>query len=148
MAPTREELKRMASEEIDRRGDEVIQVARAIGEHPEPGFREQRTAAVVSEWFRGFGIPYRDELAMTGVKGELRGGAGEGPTVAVIGELDSLVVPDHPNADTQTGAAHACGHHAQIGMMLATTVGLLASDVLPALKGRVVPSASRARSSS
>ncbi len=139
MAPNRDELKRMVSEEIDRRGDEVIQVARAIGAHPEPGFREQRTAAVVSEWFRGFGIPYREELALTGVKGELRGGAGEGPSVAVIGELDSLVVPDHPNADPQTGAAHACGHHAQIGMMLATTAGLLAPDVLSALSGRIIP---------
>ena len=138
MTPTRDELKRLASEEIDRRGDELIQVSKTIGEHPEPGFRERRTAAVVSEWFRGFGIPYRDELAVTGVKGELRGG-GDGPTVALVGELDSLIVPDHPNADSETGAAHACGHHAQIGMMLTATAGLLAPGVLPALSGRIVP---------
>ena len=139
MTPTRDELKRLASEEIDRRGDELVQVSRSIGDRPEAGFRERRTAAAVSEWFRGFGIPYRDGLAVTGVKGELRGGGGDGPAVAVVGELDSLVVPDHPNADAQTGAAHACGHHAQIGMMLAATAGLLAPGVLPALSGRVVP---------
>ncbi len=139
MTPTHDELKRMMSEEIDRRGDELIQVSKSIGDHPEAGFRERRTAAVVSEWFRGLGIPYRDELAITGVKAELRGTAGNGPTVAVVGELDSLVVPDHPNADSETGAAHACGHHAQIGMMLATTAGLLAPGVLQELSGRIVP---------
>jgi amidohydrolase len=59
--------------------------------------------------------------------------------VAVIGELDSLRVPEHPYADPVTGAAHACGHHAQIGMMLGTVIGLLSSGVLAELSGRVVP---------
>ena len=55
-----------------------------------------------------------------------------------MGELDSLIVKEHPHADSGTGAAHACGHHAQIGMMLGAAMGLLASDVLPSLSGRVV----------
>ena len=59
---------------------------------------------------------------MTGVKGRLEGGAGPGPRVAVLGELDSLLVFEHPHANADTGAAHACGHHAQIGMMLGATI--------------------------
>ena len=59
--------------------------------------------------------------------------------MAVIGELDSLVVTEHPNADPVTGAAHACGHHCQIGMMLGAMVGLSLPEVLSELSGEIVP---------
>ena len=42
-----------------------------------------------------------------------------------MGELDALPVPTHPFADAATGAAHACGHHAQLGMMLAAAMGFV-----------------------
>jgi amidohydrolase len=75
-------------------------------------------------------------LALTGVKGVIEG-AREGPTVGVIGELDSLIVIGHPNADPMTNAAHACGHHAQIGMLMGVATGLIKSKVLDHLSGRV-----------
>ena len=84
-------------------------------------------------------VHHQDGLAITGVKGMVRGGAGPGPSVAILGELDSLLVHQHPNADPDTGAAHACGHNAQIGMMLGAVVGLTSSDVLPGLSGSIVP---------
>ena len=59
--------------------------------------------------------------------------------MAVLGELDSLRVADHPYANPETGAAHACGHHTQIGSMVGATMGLLADGVLPELSGSVVP---------
>ena len=55
----------------------------------------------------------------------------------MFGELDSLIVLGHPHADSLTNAAHACGHHAQIGNMLAVAVGLQAPGVLENLSGRV-----------
>jgi len=58
-------------------------------------------------------------------------------TVGVMGELDSLIVLGHPHADPQTQAAHACGHHCQIGMMLGVASGLKAAGVLEHLSGRV-----------
>ena len=85
------------------------------------------------------GIQHESGLALTGLKGRIKGGAGPGPSVAVIGELDSLVVTEHPNADPDTGAAHACGHHCQIGMMLGATMGLLTPEVMAQLSGEVVP---------
>ena len=135
--PTREDLKRSVAEEIDRRGEELVRVAKTILEHPEPGFRETKTAAVVDRVMGEMGVQRRTGIAITGVKGQLDGGAGPGPTVAVLGELDSLLVPGHPHADPSTGAAHACGHHAQIAMMLGVGMGLQASGVLDALSGRV-----------
>ena len=54
-----------------------------------------------------------------------------------MGELDSLIVLGHPEADPKRLRAHACGHHAQIGMMLGVAAGLQAAGVLEALSGRV-----------
>ena len=85
------------------------------------------------------GIQHESGLAITGLKGRIAGGAGPGPAVAVIGELDSLVVTKHPHADPETGAAHACGHHCQIGMMLGATMGLLTPEVVSQLSGSIVP---------
>ena len=135
--PSKDELKSRVYSEIDSHAEEIIRISRTILENPEPGFREVKTSSLVASKLRELGVPFREGLALTGIKGELKGG-GDGPTVALIGELDSLIVQDHPHADSDTGAAHACGHHAQIGMLLAATVGLMAPEVLPALSGRVV----------
>ena len=81
--------------------------------------------------------PTRTGIAITGIKGVIDTGR-KGPTVAIMGELDSHIVPGHAHADPQTGAAHACGHHCQIGSMLAAAMGLKAEGVLEHLTGRVV----------
>ncbi len=133
---TKEELKSRVCQEIDRRSEEIIGVAEAILKNPEPGFREVKTSRIVAQKFKELGIEYRDSLALTGVKGMVQG-ANDGPTVGVLGELDSLIVPEHPKADPKTGAAHACGHNAQIGMLIGVAIGLTGSGVLPSLQGRV-----------
>jgi amidohydrolase len=133
---TIQEMKARASAEIDRRGEHLIQIARTILGSPEPGFREHRTARLVQDTFESFGVDHQSGIAITGVKGTLSGGS-QGPTVGVMGELDSLKVLGHPYADPETDAAHACGHHCQIGMMLGVAAGLSAEGVLENLAGRV-----------
>jgi amidohydrolase len=133
---TVQEMKSRVSAEIDRRGEQLIQIARTILGSPEPGFKEHGTARLVRDTFESYGIDHRAGIAITGVKGALPGGS-KGPTVAVMGELDSLKVLGHPHADPETGAAHACGHHCQIGMMLGVAAGLKAEGVLENLAGRV-----------
>jgi amidohydrolase len=130
-------LKVAVSEAIDRRADELNRLADDIYRHPELGYKEFRTAGIVSDYFERLGLPHRNQLAITGVKARLDGGA-DGPTVAVLGELDSLGVREHPHADPETGAAHACGHNAQIAMMLGVAAGLLDAGVAPQLAGNVV----------
>ena len=127
---SKDELKRLVYSEIDARAERIVRVSHTIMENPEPGFREVKTSALVASELQELGVPFRGGIALTGIKGELRGGAG-GPSVAIMGELDSLIVRDHPHADSDTGAAHACGHHAQIGMLLGATMGLMAPGVLP-----------------
>ena len=136
---SRQELKQRACAAIDRRKADIVGVARQILNHPEPGFREVKTAQLVADQFAALGIPYRSGLALTGVKGRISGGGGPGPRLALIGELDSLIVNEHPHADPDTGAAHACGHHCQIGMMLGATMALTQPEILSQLSGELAP---------
>ena len=136
---TKEELKHKACDAIERRKKEIIGVAQDILDHPETGFSETRTARLVAQKFDELAVRHRSGLAITGVKGGITGGGGPGPRVAIIGELDSLTVNQHPHADPQTGAAHACGHNCQIGMMLGSVMGLLTPEVLDQLTGEIIP---------
>jgi amidohydrolase len=135
--PSKEDLKRRVFEEIDSHADEIINLSQTILNNPEPGFREVKTSQLVAGKFAELGIPFRAGLALTGVRAELVGGSA-GPTMALLGELDSLIVNEHPFANPQTGAAHACGHHCQIGMMVGAALGLMQPEVLSALSGRIV----------
>ena len=96
--PTKQELKDKAFTEIDQRADELINLSKQILANPEPGFREFKTAALVGEKFAQMGVPFRSGLGMTGLRGEIIGGT-DGPTMAILGELDSLIVNEHPHAN-------------------------------------------------
>ncbi|MBV9356226.1 MAG: M20/M25/M40 family metallo-hydrolase, partial [Chloroflexi bacterium] len=129
------ELKAEARRAIDAQAAELEQLARAIFDEPELGFKEQRTARRVHEWFDRLGLPHQDGVAVTGSRAVIEGGQ-PGPTVAILGELDSLLNWEHEARNRETGAVHACGHNAQIGMLMGA--GLALKAVAPALAGRVV----------
>jgi amidohydrolase len=131
----RDELKARVIAEIDRNAERITALSDEIMRNPETGFREHETARRIAEQFRAMGVPFREGLAGTGVKARLSGRSG-GPAVAVLGELDSLIISDHPHADPGTGAAHACGHNAQLASMIGAGLGLQA--VLDELDGDVV----------
>ena len=133
---SRDELKRRAAEAIDSRSDELVSLAKDILANPEPGFRETRTARLIAAKFAELGMPARVGLALTGVRADLVGSS-PGPALAILGELDSLIVNEHPHANGETGAAHACGHHCQIGMLLGAAIGLMQPSVLSSLSGRL-----------
>ncbi len=133
---TLEDLKNKAQAAIDDRAAWLIRNARTILDNPEPGFHEIKTSRFVSEKMSELGIDHESGIAITGLKGVVQGGK-PGPTVAVIGELDSLRVLDHPHTDPETGAAHACGHHCQTPMMLGAAVGLTLPEVLENLAGNI-----------
>ena len=137
--PSKDELKQRAFTTIDKMSEETIGIAKQVYQNPETGYQEFKTSQTVSKKFSELGISNREHLAITDVKGEVLGNGGPGPRVAIIGELDALPVPDHPFADPQTSAAHACGHAAQIGMLLGATGGLVASGAIAHLSGSIVP---------
>ena len=130
-------LKRTVCHTIDEARDRVVGIGEAIMDAPELGFKEHRTAERVKETFTDLGLETESGLAITGVKAVLRGGQ-PGPTVALMGELDALQVPGHPRADAETGAAHACGHNAQIAGLMGAAIGLSQSGIADQLAGNVV----------
>ncbi len=132
-----EALKAEACRTIDARRQEIIDLGETILRSPETGFNEVRTAERVAAGLQGLGIEPRRGLALTGVKGR-RDCPAPGPTLAILGELDALRVPDHPHADPRTGAAHACGHNAQVAAMVGAAMGLLSDGVWPGLCGSLV----------
>src|SRR3989442_4824434 len=135
---TKNELKERVYAAIDRRAEEIVGLGERIRKHPELGFKEVKTARLVEETFAGLGLKPKAGLALTGVRAEAPGRAGDGPTFALLGELDGLVVAGHPEGDPVTGAAHACGHNAQVAALMGAAMGLLDAKALDALSGRVV----------
>src|SRR5947209_4554581 len=134
----RDDLKRDVWQAIDRRRDEIIGCGEQIRRHPELGFKEFKTSRLVEETLGKLGLSPKAGLALTGVRADVAGRAGDGPTFALLGELDGLVVTGHPVADPQTGAAHACGHNAQVAGLLGAAMGLLDARAFDHLAGRVV----------
>jgi amidohydrolase len=132
----REELKKKVCQQIDQRREDMIRVAKTMLGHPELGYREIKTAAMVREVLKGLNLPVREGLAVTGVEGTLSG-KGAGPTVVVMGELDSVMGRESPLADPVTGAAHLCGHHIQVASMLGAAMGLVGAGAGPYLSGQV-----------
>jgi len=92
---------------------------RDIHAHPELGFQEQRTAALVASALGALGgIRVEAGIGLTGVVGHL----GEGrPVVAIRADMDALPIQeanDVPYASRAPGVMHACGHDAHTAMLL------------------------------
>lgn len=130
-------LKQKVVAAIDARREEIIGIGEKIRVNPELGYKEHQTAAYVEEIYRKLGLEYRSGLAITGSKAELPGKEHR-VRLAVMGELDAVVCPEHPQAHPETGAAHSCGHNAQIAGMLGVAMGLIDAGAMQYLGGDVV----------
>lgn len=130
------QLKERVRALVDAHAAEIVGTGERIWARPEPGFAEHETAALVADTLRGLGLAPREGLAITGVRADLDLGA-PGPTVAILGELDALPVPDHPAADPVTGAVHACGHHTQVAHLLGAAAALREATADGGLAGRI-----------
>jgi amidohydrolase len=133
---TKDELKHAVCEAIDRNASAIIDLGETILRSPETGFNEAKTASLVARQLAALGLMPRTGLALTGVKSRLSGRM-PGPRLALIAELDSLRTSDHPLADPATGAAHTCGHNAQIAGMLGAAIGLTAAATAGHLAGEI-----------
>lgn len=121
---------------IDARRDEIIAIGTKIFQKPELGYKEEFAASVVQETFSDLGLDYRSGIALTGVRAEMKGRDSK-VKVAVLGELDAVVCPEHPHADPLTGAAHSCGHNAQVAGMLGVAMAFKDTGLMSELDGDV-----------
>ena len=130
-------LKERVLQTIDENRERIIDAGRAIFAHPELGYKEHFASELVQTVFSELGLPYQTGLGLTGVKARAAGREHRA-TVALLGELDAVVSPTHPFADERSGAAHACGHNAQIAAMLGAAMGLCLSGAMEQLDGDAV----------
>lgn len=129
-------LKQSAWRLIDENSEKIIGWAKEIERHPELGFKETKTAHLVESVLSNLGLPVRKGIALTGVEGVLAG-ARPGPGLLLMGEMDSVVNRDYPGADPVTGAAHLCGHHLQVAILLGAALGLTAASAGKELSGKI-----------
>ena len=100
--------------------DDMTAWRRDIHAHPELGFQEERTSAIVAEKLESFGIQVHRGLAKTGVVGILEGAPGEG-AIALRADMDALPIlegNDVAHRSVNDGAMHACGHDGHTTMLL------------------------------
>jgi len=105
--------------------ENVIRWRRRIHEHPELGFEEERTSALVEETLRGAGIA-TSRVAKTGVVGVLEG-AKRGKVIALRADMDALPLDERsgePFSSKVPGVMHACGHDAHTAMLLGAATSL------------------------
>jgi amidohydrolase len=110
--------------------DQLVAWRRDIHAHPELGFQETRTAALVAGELAALGYRVRTGVGRTGVVGERGEGA---PVIAIRADMDALPLQEAnevPYASQVPGVMHACGHDAHTAMALGVAT-LLAQDSFP-----------------
>lgn len=124
------------SNAVDKYRDLILEAERYIWKNPETGYKEVKTSKYLAEQFEklGYKLSYADGI--TGFYTVIDTGR-EGPEILVLGELDSIICPAHPEADPVTGAVHSCGHNAQCAALLGVAAALTDEKVLSELSGRI-----------
>ncbi|MHC4780335.1 MAG: M20 metallopeptidase family protein, partial [Planctomycetota bacterium] len=102
---------------------EIRDVRRLIHMHPEPGYAEEKTAALIADHLGGSRIPHNTGAAKTGVVGLLEGRK-EGRTVLLRADMDALrkeeavELESRPHRSRHEGFMHACGHDGHVAILL------------------------------
>ncbi len=87
---------------------EVVAIRRDLHRHPEQGFKEHRTAAVIRAKLKAAGVEHR-AMAGTGTVALVRG-ATPGPTILYRADMDALPLLELnrvPYASKNKGVMHA-----------------------------------------
>ena len=105
-----------------------------IWKHPETGYQEWQTHAYLADAFRKLGYELVEAGDIPGFYADLDTGR-PGPCLLIMGELDALNCPNHP--DNTNGKAHACGHCAQTTALLGVAGALKEEGALDGLSGKI-----------
>ena len=99
---------------------ELTAIRRDIHPHPELGFEEARTSAIVAEKLKSWGLEVTTGIGKTGVVGTLRVG-NDTRSIGLRADMDALPIPEANSfgyVSTNPGVMHACGHDGHTTMLL------------------------------
>lgn len=105
--------------EVEMLREELIALRRDLHRHPELGYEEYRTSALVTKYLAECGLEVKS-IAKTGVVGLLQGQAG-GRTVLLRADMDALAQTEKnaiPYKSVYEGKMHACGHDGHTAILL------------------------------
>jgi amidohydrolase len=115
-------MKAEISSYVDGIAEQLLEVSHEIHANPELAFEEHKACELLTRTAEGFGLATQSGVygLDTAFESSVRGGAGEGPNIAVLAEYDAL-----------PGIGHSCGHN------LIATAALGAALALHALRDRL-----------
>ena len=97
----------------------IVEKRRTIHRHPELMYEEFETSKLVQNTLKELKIPYKKDIAITGVVGTI--GNGKGPCIALRADMDALPIHEEADIDFKSeidGKMHACGHDCHTAMLL------------------------------
>ena len=107
---------------IDAFASDLTAIRQDLHAHPELGFEETRTAGIVAEQLRAYGVDEVHEgLGGTGVVAVIRGQGGGNRRIGLRADMDALPILEASGVDyasTNPGKMHACGHDGHTTMLL------------------------------
>lgn len=129
--------------------DHLVSVRRQLHANPELGYQEYETAELICRELDKLGIPYKKNIAKTGVVASLR--KGEGPGIVLRADMDALPIKENTalpfKSTKQTKAGnhdlplmHACGHDVHVTMLLGAAALLKDTDYQGTIKFIFQPS--------
>jgi IAA-amino acid hydrolase len=97
----------------------IVEKRRTIHRHPELMYEEFETSKLIQNTLKDLKIPYKKDIAITGVVGTI--GNGDGPCIALRADMDALPIHEETDIDFKSeidGKMHACGHDCHTAMLL------------------------------
>ena len=119
---------------MDDFAEKLIALRRDLHRHPELGFQETRTKAIVAEHLRDLGLEVHEGVGVVGI---LKSGKGN-RAIGLRADMDALPIQEQSRYDyasTTPGVMHACGHDGHTTMLLGAAELLAGS---PEFDGTVV----------
>ncbi len=122
--------------EVEKHKDLMFDVFEYMRKNPELGWKEYKANERMMAEFEKLGYKVERPEGVTGFWTTIDTGR-PGKTVAILGELDSVICAAHPDADPVTGAVHSCGHNFQSASLLGIVAALTNKDLLKGLSGKI-----------
>lgn len=114
----------------------ILDAERYIWQNPETGYKEFKTSAYMADAFERLGYDLVMAEGITGFYTVVDTGR-PGPEILILAELDSVICPDHKDADPVTGAVHSCGHNTQCAALIGIAAALKEPGILDKFCGKI-----------
>lgn len=100
--------------------DEFVAIRKQIHEHPELGFEETKTSALVAGLLKEWGYEVHTGIGKTGVVGVMKKGNGT-KRIMLRADMDALPMQEYANVEYKSkceNKMHACGHDGHTATLL------------------------------